>query len=86
MAAYRGCSVADISILMPSYGYGRFVGDTVDAIIHQDAVSPRCVFQDAGSENETSDVHRSFAHRVEWPVESDLGQSNALNKALTTDD
>jgi glycosyltransferase involved in cell wall biosynthesis len=40
------------------------------------------IVQDAGSDDETLDVLRSFGDRIRWTSEDDLGQSDGLNRAL----
>ena len=71
-----------VSVLTPSYGYGRFIGDAIESVIQQQGVRLQHIVQDAGSDDETLDVLRSFGDRVEWASERDLGQSDGLNKAL----
>ena len=75
--------VTDVSVLTPSYGYGRFIADGIESVIRQRGVHPQHIVQDAGSDDETLDVLRSFGDRVEWASEHDQGQSDGLNKALS---
>jgi glycosyltransferase involved in cell wall biosynthesis len=74
--------MADISVLTPSYRYGRFIADGIESVIQQRGLRLQHIIQDAGSDDETLDVLRSFDDRVEWSSEHDLGQSDGLNKAL----
>jgi glycosyltransferase involved in cell wall biosynthesis len=74
--------VIDVSVLTPSYEYGRFIADAIESVIHQQGVRLQHIVQDAGSDDETLDVLRSFGDRVDWAFERDLGQSDGLNKAL----
>ena len=69
-------------MLTPSRGYGRFIGDSIRSVIQQRGLDVQHIIQDAGSEDETLDVLRSFGDRVDWTSERDLGQSDGLNKAL----
>jgi glycosyltransferase involved in cell wall biosynthesis len=73
----------DVSVLTPSYQYGRFIADGIESVIQQRGLRLQHIIQDAGSDDETLDVLRSFDDRVEWSSEHDLGQSDGLNKALT---
>ena len=75
--------MSDISVLTPSYQYGRFIADGIESVIQQRGLRLQHIVQDAGSDDETLDVLRSFNDRVEWSSEHDLGQSDGLNKALT---
>ena len=74
--------VTDVSVLTPSYGYGRFIGDGIQSVIQQNGLSLQHIVQDAGSDDQTLDVLRSFGDRVEWTSERDRGQSDGLNRAL----
>ena len=74
--------MTDVSVLTPSYGYGRFIADSIESVIHQQGLRVQHIVQDAGSDDDTLDVLRSFGDRVEWTSERDLGQSDGLNKAL----
>lgn len=75
-------AVKDISVLTPSYRYGRFVADAIASVLGQDSASVEHVVQDAGSDDETLDVLRRFDPLINWMSEPDEGQSDALNKAL----
>jgi glycosyltransferase involved in cell wall biosynthesis len=72
----------DISVLTPSYGYGRFIRDALESVARQDGVIVEHIVQDASSKDETIDVLREFGDRVIWRSEADRGQSDGLNKAL----
>lgn len=73
--------MTDVSVLTPSYGYGRFIEDAIESVLGQHDVSVEHVVQDGGSNDETVDVLRRFDGLV-WASEPDQGQSDALNKAL----
>ena len=72
----------DVSVLTPSYGYGRFITDSIESVIQQDGLRIEHIVQDGGSSDETLDVLRSYGDRIVWTSEPDEGQSDALNKAL----
>lgn len=74
--------MTEVSVLTPSYGYGRFLGDSIESVIAQERVSTEHLIQDGGSEDETIEVLRSFGARIRWESAPDQGQSDALNKAL----
>jgi len=73
-----------ISILTPSYGYGRFMSDCVKSVLMQGNVEVEHVVMDGGSTDETVEVLESFSgdSRLHWFSEHDEGQSDALNKAF----
>jgi glycosyltransferase involved in cell wall biosynthesis len=72
----------DVSVLTPSYEYGRFISDSIESVIRQDGLRMEHIVQDGGSADETLDVLRHYDDRVVWASEPDEGQSDALNKAL----
>lgn len=73
-----------LSILTPSYGYGRFMSDCVSSVLMQSEVDVEHVVMDGGSVDETVDVLTSLSGdpRLRWTSEPDDGQSDALNKAF----
>jgi Glycosyl transferase family 2 len=75
--------MTDVSVLTPSYGYGRFIADSIESVLRQDGLTIEHIIQDGASQDETLDVLRSFEGRVHWTSEPDQGQSDALNRALT---
>jgi glycosyltransferase involved in cell wall biosynthesis len=74
--------VIDVSVLTPSFGYGRFISDCVDSVIGQDGIEAEHLVEDGASQDETVDLLTSYGDRVTWTSEPDQGQSDALNKAL----
>jgi len=75
--------MTDVSVLTPSFRYDRFIAHAIESVIRQQGLDLQHIIHDGGSDDETVDVLRSFGDRVEWTSERDLGQSDALNKALT---
>lgn len=72
----------DVSVLTPSYGYGRYIGDCIDSVLGQDGVEVQHVVHDGASTDDTVAVLERYGDRVDWVSEPDEGQSDALNKAL----
>ncbi len=74
--------MSSISVLTPSRGYGRFIADAIESAKQQVGVTVQHVVQDAGSDDGTLDILRSYGDAVDWTSEPDSGQSDALNRAL----
>jgi glycosyltransferase involved in cell wall biosynthesis len=74
----------DISVLTPSFGYGRFIRDCLVSVQRQEGIKATHRVQDGGSTDETVEILREFSPAVEWRSEPDRSQSDALNKALET--
>lgn len=73
--------MTDVSVLTPSYRYGRFIEDAILSVRGQDGISVEHVVQDGGSDDSTVDVLRRSGGVV-WDSRRDAGQSDALNTAL----
>jgi glycosyltransferase involved in cell wall biosynthesis len=73
-----------LSILTPSYGYGRFIGAAIDSCASQGIDAYEHIVQDACSTDETDAVvtGRANPHLV-YVREKDAGQSDGLNRALS---
>ena len=71
----------DLSVLTPSYGYARFLKDSILSVTGQTGISIEHVVQDGGSKDGTIEMLAGF-DSVNWVSEPDEGQSDALNKAL----
>ncbi|HYI46074.1 MAG TPA: glycosyltransferase family 2 protein [Actinomycetota bacterium] len=72
----------DVSVLTPSFGYARFIGDALRSVSLQAGVEVAHVVQDAGSEDGTVELLREAGPGVDWRSEPDSGQSDALNRAF----
>jgi glycosyltransferase involved in cell wall biosynthesis len=72
----------DVSVLTPSYGYGRFIRDALISVSRQGGISLEHIVQDAGSPDDTIEILREFDDRIRWRSEPDRGQSDALNRAF----
>lgn len=73
----------DVSVLTPSFNYGRFIGDALTSVREQGGLAVQHVVQDAESSDDTRRVLRRFQPEPDWLSEPDRGQSDALNKALS---
>lgn len=71
-----------ISIVVPSYNQGQFIGDTIDSILNQDIPGIEILVMDGGSTDQTVDVLRTYGDRIQWVSERDKGQSDAINKGM----
>lgn len=75
-----------ISIVVPSYNQGQFLGETLQSLVDQDYPSLQVIIQDGGSTDNSVSVAKDFVAR--YPeifslfVEKDAGQADALNRGF----
>ena len=73
-----------ISIIIPTYNMGRYIGDTLDSIINQKYKNIEIIIVDGGSTDKTKDIilqnfKSSISHFISEP---DKGQYDAINKGM----
>lgn len=72
-----------ISIVVPSFNQGRYIGETLSSLVAQDYPNLEIIVIDGGSTDETVSVIRSFEKHIRyWVSEKDRGQTHAINKGL----
>src|SRR5262249_14928240 len=72
-----------ISVVVPSYNQGCFLGETLESIFRQNYPDLEVVVMDGGSTDESVSIIRSFADRLTyWQSEKDGGQSAAINSGM----
>jgi glycosyltransferase involved in cell wall biosynthesis len=71
-----------ISVIMPSLNSGPFVGEALRSALTQSPPPHDVIVQDGGSTDGTLDVLKSLGDAISWRSEPDLGQSDALNRAI----
>ncbi len=71
-----------ISIVMPSYNQVRFIERSILSVLNQNYPNLQFIIMDGGSTDGTLDVIRKYGEYLLWTSERDLGQSDAINKAL----
>jgi glycosyltransferase involved in cell wall biosynthesis len=72
-----------VSVIIPTYNYGRFLGEAVDSVLSQTYHDLECIIVDDGSTDETDQVLASFSDkRIVAIRTSRLGVSAARNRGL----
>ncbi len=74
-----------LSIIIPSYQQGGYIGRTLQSIVEQTGNFETEIFVvDGGSTDETLDVIRKYENRITWwRSHKDDGQTAAINEGLT---
>jgi glycosyltransferase involved in cell wall biosynthesis len=72
-----------VSIVIPSWNQGRFIGRTLDSILKQDYPGTvEIIVSDGGSTDETVDVLKSYGDRLIWWSARDKGFVDAVTKGV----
>lgn len=72
-----------ISIIVPSYNQGKFLGDTLQSILDQNYDNVEIIVMDGGSTDNSVEVIKSFESKIAyWQSAKDAGQSNAINNGF----
>jgi glycosyltransferase involved in cell wall biosynthesis len=71
-----------IAIVTPSFNHGRFLSATIDSVLDQNYPNLFYHVQDAGSNDDTLDILKSYGDRISWRSEPDDGQSDAINRGF----
>jgi hypothetical protein len=82
--ADAGVPLPRISVVVPSYNQGRFLGQALDSIFRQDYPNAEVIVMDGGSTDGSVDVIRSRADRLaHWQTGPDGGQAAAVNAGVS---
>ena len=72
-----------VSLIVPSFNQGRFVGDCLRSIVSQSGASSEIILVDGGSTDGTLAVVEEFRGSITHFIsEPDAGQADAINKGL----
>lgn len=72
-----------ISVVIPSYNQGRYLGENLESIFAQNYSNCEIVVIDGGSTDSTLGVLEANSSRLAyWVSEPDRGQAHAINKGL----
>lgn len=71
-----------ISVVIPTYNYGRFVGDAVSRVLGQTLQAGEVIVVDDGSTDETEAVVREFGDRVRYVRQENQGVCAARNAGV----
>jgi len=72
-----------VSVIIPTYNYGRFLGEAVNSVLGQTFRDLECIIVDDGSSDETDRVLSSFSdQRLVMTQTPRLGVSAARNRGL----
>ena len=71
-----------ISVIVPTYDYGRFIGDSIRSVLEQTYTSYEIIVIDDGSSDETTSVLQQFDGRIRYVYQENRGPSAARNLGI----
>jgi glycosyltransferase involved in cell wall biosynthesis len=71
-----------ISVVIPNYNYGRFLGSAIESALCQDHPPAEVIVVDDGSTDDSRAVAASFGSRVRWLEQPNQGVSAARNRGI----
>jgi len=73
-----------VSIVTPTYNYGRFIEDTILSVKNQDYPNIEHIIVDGGSTDNTLEILKKYesTYNMRWISEPDEGESDAINKGF----
>lgn len=71
-----------LSVVIPTYNYGRFIGEALASVLDQSLVPSEIVVVDDGSTDNTADIVRGFGDRVRYIRQENKGVSEARNRGV----
>lgn len=72
-----------VSVIVPTYNCGRFIGQAIDSILDQTQPPEQIIIVDDGSTDDTEQVVRRYSnHRIEYIKQANAGVSAARNAGL----
>lgn len=71
-----------VSVIIPSYNYGRYVGQAVDSALAQSYPNQEVLVIDDGSTDDTKDRLHAYGNRIRYIHQQNLGLSAARNTGI----
>jgi glycosyltransferase involved in cell wall biosynthesis len=71
-----------VSVVIPTYNYGRFIGEAIESALAQTVAASEIVVVDDGSTDNTESVVRAFGQRVQYVRQENAGVCAARNRGV----
>jgi glycosyltransferase involved in cell wall biosynthesis len=83
MTDYDPFHMHKISVVIPSFNQGNYIGEAIESVLNQHYSSLELIVVDGGSTDHTLEILRKYDDRITfWVSEKDKGQSDAINKGF----
>ena len=70
-----------VTIAIPAYNHGRYLPEAIETVLGQDYPAIEIIVVDDGSTDDTAEVLKRYAGRIEAVSQTNAGQSAAINRA-----
>lgn len=74
--------MSSVSLIIPSYNYGRFIGEAIESALRQTVEPKELIVVDDGSTDETEDEVGRFGERVRYVHQDNRGVCAARNRGV----
>ena len=71
-----------VSVIIPTYNYGRFIGEAIESVLAQTCPIAEIIVVDDGSTDGTEDVVRRFGDKIRYIKQPNAGVCAARNKGI----
>ena len=71
-----------VSVVIPTYNYGHFIGEAIESVLGQTVVPAEVVVVDDGSTDGTAEAVREFGERVRYVRQENAGVCAARNRGV----
>ena len=71
-----------VSVIIPNYNYGRFLGDAIRSVLGQTAAVHEVIVVDDGSSDDSRDIAKSFGSAVRLIEQANAGVGTARNRGV----
>ena len=72
----------DISVIIPTFNYGRYISDAIGSVLNQNLSPFEIVVVDDGSTDATESIVRSLGNRVQYIKQQNAGVCAARNRGV----
>ncbi len=78
----NGTETQNVSVVIPTYNYGRFIADAIESVLGQTVAPTEIIVVDDGSTDDTEAVVRGFGGRIKYIRQENAGVCAARNRGV----